>query len=74
MREITDLTLCELKTRFVRIVQAVCLYELFGALMSSNTKLVELKGHINALYPAMVDADLVAAQLDVVRHIYTWLK
>ena len=48
-------------------------YELIGALMSPNTKLVELNGHIiNALYPAMVDADLVAAQFDVVRHVSGW--
>ena len=46
---------------------------LVGALMSPNAELVDLKGHINALYPAMVDADLVAAlhtaQFDVVHHI-----
>jgi len=70
MREITDLALCELKTRFVD--NAGRLYELVGALMSPNAKLVDLKGHINALYPAMVDADLVAAQFDVVRHISRW--
>jgi hypothetical protein len=72
MREITDLALSELKTRFVD--NADRLYELVGALMLPNAELVDLiEGAYRpliALYPAMVDADLlVAAQLDVIRHI-----
>ncbi len=43
MRDITDLALCELKTR--RFVDnAGHLYELVGALMLPNTKLVESRG------------------------------
>ena len=72
MKEITDVALSEMKTRFMDT--AGRLYELVGALMSAETKLVELKGHIDALYPTMLDADLVASQFDLVRRIPGWIS
>ena len=72
MREVIDIALTELKTRFSD--NAGRIYELVGALMSAETSKDDLRAHINALYPTSIDADLAVVQFHVVRRIPGWIN
>ena len=71
MLEIVDISLNELKSRFMD--DASELYLLVGALMQSDADKDQLHAHVTNLYPDLIDADVVVAQYDLVRKTSAWL-
>ena len=70
MTEVVDMALSELKARFFG--NGGQLYELAAMLMDKTTTSEQLHKLIETLYPDAVDADVAAAEFNVVRRLETW--